>query len=203
MVQPARMDLPDVIGQRYERWRTGADKLRQLGRAETQVPGTQTMVAKAAKKTDEIVEPVEEVEEVAEAPVAPPAAPPTGKRQLGVKEPIIFKWKILGQTEGVTLTLFKAVEREEADAQLERLQREGYYKELRIADISEKVVQPKPPPPTPLSSRAAAAPKRTKAAAKRASDKKVKSAAKAKVKPKAPARPAKKTTSSPAKKKKK
>lgn len=127
------------------------------------------MVAKAAKENEEVLEPVEEVEEIVVEPeaVAPPA--PGVKRQLGVKEPIIFKWKILGASEGVILTLFKSVEREEADAQIERLGKEGYYKDLRIVDANEKVVQPKPPPPPkPAGAKPPVAPKPTKAAVKAA-----------------------------------
>lgn len=157
------------------------------------------MVAKAAKENEEVVEPVEEVEEI---PVEPEAGVPAPgvKRQLGVKEPIIFKWKILGASEGVILTLFKSVEREEADAQLERLGKEGYYKELRIVDVNEKVVQPKPPPPKPAGAKPPAPPKLSKAAVKAAAKSAATKAAAA-AKQNEPIRvPALKKTEAPAKK---
>jgi hypothetical protein len=78
------------------------------------------------------------------APV-PVAGPVPGKRALGVKEPIIFKWKLIGTSHNMTLTLFKAVEREDVDAQFERTQREGYYTDLKILDADAKVEQPVQP----------------------------------------------------------
>ena len=44
----------------------------------------------------------------------------------------------------MALTLFKAVEREDVESQYERVQRDGYYKNLRIMGIDEKVIQPAP-----------------------------------------------------------
>lgn len=82
----------------------------------------------------------DEVEEIPEA--APAAAPAPGRKALGAKEPIIFKWKIVGHSRGVTVTLFKSTEREEADAQLERLTKDGYYAHLEIMDAHAKVIQP-------------------------------------------------------------
>ena len=86
--------------------------------------------------------------ELVELPVTlatPAAGPVAGKRALGVKEPIIFKWKLIGTSHNATLTLFKAVEREDVDAQFERTLREGYYTDLKILDADEKVVQPVQP----------------------------------------------------------
>lgn len=82
--------------------------------------------------------------ELVELPAAAPAVhgPVAGKRALGVKEPIIFKWKLVGKSNNMTLTLFKAVEREDVDAQFERTQREGYYTDLKIIEADEKVEQP-------------------------------------------------------------
>lgn len=74
--------------------------------------------------------------------VAAATTSPIAKRSLGVKEPIVFKWKIVGQAHGIILTLFKSVEREDADAQLQRLQGEGYYKDLQIVEAGAKIVQP-------------------------------------------------------------
>lgn len=80
-----------------------------------------------------------------DAPVAaegPVAAP--GKKPVGVKEVIPFAWKLIGQANGLFLTLFKSVEREDCDAQLDRVKRDGYYTNLRVAPLNEKVEQPKP-----------------------------------------------------------
>ena len=94
----------------------------------------------------DVEEPLLEVAHVDVAIVAAlPAVAVAGKKSLGAKEPINFKWKLVGLSQGVALTLFKSVEREEIDAQLERLQKDGYYTELRILDINEKVLQPNPP----------------------------------------------------------
>lgn len=71
----------------------------------------------------------------------------TGKRPLGTKEVIPFEWKLVGVSQGIVLTLFKAVERADVDAQYERVKREGYYTDLRILNINEEVKQPKPPKP--------------------------------------------------------
>lgn len=84
--------------------------------------------------------------ELVELPVvlaAPAAAGPVpGKRALGVKEPIIFKWKLIGTSNNMTLTLFKSVEREDVDAQFERTLKEGYYTDLKILNVDAKVGQP-------------------------------------------------------------
>jgi len=90
---------------------------------------------------------LETAAELVELPSAAPAAhgPVAGKRALGVKEPIIFKWKLIGTSNGMALTLFKAVEREDVDAQFERIQREGYYTDLKILDAEAKVEQPTQP----------------------------------------------------------
>ena len=89
------------------------------------------------------------VAELVELPVAPAVVaavvgPVPGKRALGVKEPIIFKWKLIGTSQNMALTLFKSVEREEAEAQLDRLQKDGYYTELKILEAEAKVEQPLP-----------------------------------------------------------
>lgn len=77
-----------------------------------------------------------------DAPVAEPGAIPVGGKRIGVKEPIPFKWKIIGSSGRYILTLFKSVEREDADAQIERLQKDSYYTDLRVVDINEKIEQP-------------------------------------------------------------
>jgi hypothetical protein len=76
-------------------------------------------------------------------PVEDGSAAVTPRRQLGVKEPIIFKWKLLGSAGDLMLTLFKSTEREDVDAQFERVQREGYYKDLKIVEADAKVPQSK------------------------------------------------------------
>ncbi len=60
----------------------------------------------------------------------------------GAKEIPPFQWKIVGRSGDFILTLFKAVEREEVEAQLERLRRESYYKDLRILENDTVVPQP-------------------------------------------------------------
>jgi len=111
--------------------------------------------------------------ESAEMPAAPTAGPVPGKRALGTKEPIIFKWKLIGTSNNATLTLFKAVEREDVDAQFERTQKEAYYTNLKILEADAKVEQPVQPkgtmksaPRTERSSKAAV-PAATRAVAKR------------------------------------
>ena len=74
------------------------------------------------------------------------AAPkPGGKKPLGAKEVPRFEWKLLGESHGMILTLFKAVDRTEVEAQLERVRKEGYYTHLRIVEADMKIKQPKPP----------------------------------------------------------
>lgn len=68
---------------------------------------------------------------------------PAGKKSLGQKEVIPFEWKLIGDAEGYSLTLFKAIEREEVEAQFERVQKEGYYKNLKILTNDAKVAQTK------------------------------------------------------------
>lgn len=64
---------------------------------------------------------------------------PGVKRTIPVKEPPPFKWKLMGYVDGYTVTLLKAIEREDAEAQLLRLQEEGYYRGLEIYPIDAKV----------------------------------------------------------------
>jgi hypothetical protein len=86
--------------------------------------------------------------QAAERPAGQGAAVPgtrpaqVGRRHAGAKEVIPFKWKLVGESYGAILTLFKSVEREESEAQLQRVQRDGYYTELRILDIDEEIKQP-------------------------------------------------------------
>jgi len=90
---------------------------------------------------------LETAAELVELPSAAPAAhgPVAGKRALGVKEPIIFKWKLIGTSNGMALTLFKAVEREDVDAQFERIQREAINRNLRIPTPKRRADQPHSP----------------------------------------------------------
>ena len=92
-----------------------------------------------AKDTDESAE--------AAAPEKPEAGstPPPAKKPLGAKEVIPFAWKLVGESQGMILTLFKAIERAEVEAQLQRVAKEGYYINLRILEADAKIVQPKPP----------------------------------------------------------
>ena len=84
--------------------------------------------------------PVEAAEEVEEEKPRP--QPSSAKKSPGTKEVIAFKWKLVGESYGVALTLFKAIERPDVEAQLTRVDREGYYKNLRILEADEKVKQP-------------------------------------------------------------
>lgn len=68
--------------------------------------------------------------------------PITVHRSSTAKEVIPFEWKLIGESEGFALTLFKSVEREDVDAQFERVQRDGYYTDLRILGADDKVKQP-------------------------------------------------------------
>ena len=65
------------------------------------------------------------------------------KKPLGAKEIIPFAWKLVGTSQDTVLTLFKTVDRAEAEGQLARLQNDGYYTDLRVLEIDTKVDQPK------------------------------------------------------------
>jgi hypothetical protein len=92
---------------------------------------------------DDEMEPAPDLVESPAAPVGPGPAGASGRKALGGKEPIPFRWKLLGVSEGLHLTLFKAVEREDVEAQLERVRKEGFYTDLRVLSIDTKVAQPK------------------------------------------------------------
>jgi hypothetical protein len=74
---------------------------------------------------------------------APMPLPPTGRRAPGHKEVIPFRWKVCGYSDGYTVTLFKSVDKADAESQLDRLQKEQYYGGLAIYPIDEV------PPPAP------------------------------------------------------
>lgn len=115
-------------------------------------------------------EPVESTGSEGKAEPKKPAS--SGKRPLGTKEVIPFAWKLVGLSHDVALTLFKAVERTDVEAQYERVKREGYYTDLRILDINEKVKQPKPlRPPKPVRATATRRAAKSTKGAKRASAK--------------------------------
>jgi type IV secretory pathway VirB10-like protein len=86
--------------------------------------------------------------------VSPPAGgeapqrPAPGRRSLGAKEIVPFAWKVVGNSRGTVVTLFKSIDREEAEGQLERLVRDGYYRDLRL-EVIEEPPPPAPPPPAP------------------------------------------------------
>jgi len=67
----------------------------------------------------------------------------TGKKPLGVKEVIPFEWKLVGSSGGLVLTLFKAIERDDVEAQRERVEREGFYQDLRVLPANEPLKQVK------------------------------------------------------------
>lgn len=137
--------------------------------------------------------------EVAEVAPAADAAPTPPKRSVGPKEQPPFEWKVIGESYGAIVTLFKSIEREDADAQLDRLERDGYYTNLRIVEAKEVIKQPASAKHSiipPKSHKASpVAPARTKRAAKKAAP----AAARAVAKPRAKAKTAaKKTTRKPA-----
>jgi hypothetical protein len=120
------------------------------------------MAAAKAKKEDAIsppeeldIEPDVEIDVVDEVlpvaapivgvPASAPGGPVPGRKSLGVKEPIVFNWKIVGRSGNMNVTLFKSVEREEVEAQLERLTRDGYYTHLQILEAKAVVEQPPQP----------------------------------------------------------
>ena len=117
---------------------------------------------KEAPKSDDVGGTGDAKPVVATAATQTPKTPASGsgRKPLGAKEVIPFRWKLVGETPGAVLTLIKATEREEVDAHLERVQKEGYYKGLRVLDIDAKITQPKPPaPPKKASRRARRTPK--------------------------------------------
>jgi hypothetical protein len=101
---------------------------------------------KAKAKTKSEPEPIDATpdaspEVVPGAPVID-AAPGPPKRSVGPKELPPFEWKVIGESYGAIVTLYKSIEREDADAQLERLERDGYYAKLRIVEAKEVIKQP-------------------------------------------------------------
>lgn len=97
---------------------------------------------------EEVAEVADGVDEIAESVVGDESVEPSpkaaGRKSIGVKEVIPFAWKLVGKSDGLLLTLYKAVEREEVEGQLERLRREKYYTDLQILPIA-------PPPPAAVS----------------------------------------------------
>ncbi len=108
------------------------------------------MTSSDSTTPDETTDPVAEQDaidgETSPAEIAEEAeerAPASHARKpAGAKEVIPFQWKLIGEAHGVALTLFKAIERADVEAQLERVNREGYYRNLRILELAEKVKQP-------------------------------------------------------------
>ncbi len=96
------------------------------------------------------------------------------KSPLGAKEIPPFEWKLLGTVNYATLTLFKSVERADSEAQMERVLRDGYYKDLKIVGVNDKVVQPKLP--AAMRKKAAAKEKKATSAAAKSSKKSKKAA---------------------------
>ncbi len=61
------------------------------------------------------------------------------KRGPGAKEVPQMQWKLVGVSAGTPVVLLKCVEREDAEAQMTRLEAEQYYDELKIYEIDAKV----------------------------------------------------------------
>jgi len=132
-----------------------------------------------------------------------PAAP--AKKPLGTKEVIPFQWKLISESHGMTITLFKSVELPEVEAQMERIRNEGYYQNLRIVEAGMKIVQPKEYQMAKKREDAArkTAEKIAKKAAQRtakATASRLKKSPKPAAKPAPPKHAAKKMTDAPAKK---
>jgi len=106
-----------------------------------------------------------------EDPAAAPKVTPARKGP-GVKEVIPFVWKLVGESRGAILTLFKATERAEVESQFERARSDSYYTNLRILDINEKIKQPPSAVITPSPGKTAANVAKTKAKRKTAKVKK-------------------------------
>ena len=62
--------------------------------------------------------PDDDTDEVAAAPQKPDAAK-VGRKPAGTKEIVPFEWKLIGESHGLALTLFKAVAREDVESLLE------------------------------------------------------------------------------------
>ncbi len=112
---------------------------------ETVAPAEEHELEPEAEVEVDVVDDGIVVPPVAGLPASAPGGPVPGRKSLGIKEPIVFKWKIVGRSGHMNVTLFKSVEREEAEAQLERLTRDGYYMHLQIMEASAKVDQPPQP----------------------------------------------------------
>ena len=100
------------------------------------------------------------------APGAPgqPGQPTTARRAPGQKEVIPFEWKVCGfAADGYTLTLFKSIEKADSEAQLARLEADGYYYGLKLLKIDDEVAAP----PQARKQRADAEKKRAALEAKR------------------------------------
>lgn len=50
-----------------------------------------------------------------------------------------MEWKLVGVSSGMPVTLMKCTDRTEAEAQLQRLENERYYENLKIFPIAEEV----------------------------------------------------------------
>lgn|GEM_PF-2170202 len=94
-------------------------------------------------------EAIEQDTPAVEADATPGAAvetqkePPPARKTLGTKEVIPFEWKVIGRSGEMILTLFKSVERADADAHYARLDNDGAYKDLQVVAINHKIVQSK------------------------------------------------------------
>ncbi len=112
-------------------------------------PSTARAAPSADKKTGEPPNAPNPAGAPAGGPAAAPAAGsprPAHSRAPGQKEVIPFGWKVVGQSGGVALILFKSIERQDAEAHYERLAAEGYYQKLAIMENTAVVRQPKGAP---------------------------------------------------------
>ena len=110
--------------------------------SEKKEPAKATVESSAPSQVKGEVKPNAALPGAGGAPAATPGPAPA-RRPLGAKEVIQFVWKLVGISDGLALTLFKSVEKEEAEAQHERLAREGYYTQLAVVDINAKIPAPR------------------------------------------------------------
>lgn len=83
-----------------------------------------------------------EVAEPSDGQKPRPARAAVARKGPGTKDVIPFSWRLIGESDGFILTLFKSADRDEAEAQLKRARADGYYVNLRVVDINEKIRQP-------------------------------------------------------------
>ncbi len=112
---------------------------------------------KAADEGDDAdkVEVAEPQVDAAEEPAAQSDGEPAdaARKRPGKAEPIPMKWKVVGFSDGIPVTLLKATEKIAANREAERLQEESSYANIGVYSIDAKIPIPVPPPPPKKSPR--------------------------------------------------